>query len=110
MLNRLVRRETYLLVCLTSSRGCESCCSFERVVASLREAYFANASSPYFEKRVKIGRIDVAENEWFKQLHPDARHVPNWLMYVDGRPYYLSKHHIASRFVQQVGRLVEPFT
>lgn len=105
-----MQREKYLLISLTSSRECDSCCSYERVIASLQETYFKNKSSAYFDKHIKIGRIDVAKNEWFKSLHPDARYVPNWVMYVDGLPYYLTKYHIASRFMLQVNRLVEPFT
>jgi len=105
-----VQREKYLLIGLTSSRECDTCCSYEPVIASLLETYFQNRSSQFFDKQVKVARIDVAENDWFKQLHPDARFVPNWLMYVDGRPYYLRRHHIASRFITQVSRLVEPFT
>jgi len=68
-----------------------------------------NKSHAFYQKSVKVGRVDLGRNEWFERLHPNLKTLPNWVMYVKGSPYYIQNFHMVNRFVQAMQRLLFPY-
>lgn len=105
---KLIKREQYLLIQLTSPY-CENCCPYEAVIKDMRDMHLRNSSSGLFNKFVKIGRIDVSEEKWFAEMHPTLKELPNWIMYIRGEAFYLQQTNFINRLLNTLRRLVEPF-
>lgn len=106
--NKLIKRERYLLIQLTSPY-CENCCPYEAVIKDLRDNHFKNSTSGLYKKNVLIGRIDVSEEKWFTELHPTLKELPGWIMYIRGEPFYLQQTAFINRLLNTVRQLVEPY-
>lgn len=104
-----MRKERFLLVGATRTVGCQYCCEHERFLDSLKKAYFRNESAELSKYKVKIGRVDVASDDWFLELHPELKETPNFVFYANGEPFYVFDSFYPSFLIPNIIRLVEPF-
>lgn len=108
MLTRLVKREEFLLVGMTSPL-CEVCCPYESVIKKMMDTHFKNETSLLHPKDIKVARVNVAAEPWFTELHPTVKGLPNWVMYVRGKPLYFQDTTFVNRMMNSVRRMVEPY-
>jgi Thioredoxin-like domain len=106
---QMLKKHQFVLISATSSKDCEFCCTYEKTISQIRERNFLNESSLFFEYKIKVGRIDMAKETWFSNLHPNFRVLPSWIIYVRGEPFYIQNYHIIPRLLNGVARVVEPY-
>lgn len=106
---KVVSAEKYLLVSVTDSVGCVSCCGYESGIQDLWRRKFQNPKSQLSQHGIRLGRVDLALERWFESLHPAFIELPSWVMYVSGKPYYLPNFNVEQKLLGSITRLVEPF-
>lgn len=96
-----------MLIQVTSS-DCETCCQYEKVIDKLINEQLRNETSLLSEKKIKVARINAADNHWFLEGHKEIQSVPNWVFYVDGNPYFIKNNHIYGRLLNSIKKITEP--
>ena len=104
----LLRKEEYLLVSVTSDLDCPTCCGYESSIGDIWMNHFVNPRSPLSQHGIKLARVNIGEEGWFRDLHPNFKELPSWVMYVRRQAFYIPNFNIRQKLVSSVTRLVSP--